>query len=150
MKEAFKNPFAMIASLSDSLPFGTRPSFWYKAISMNYGSSTSSRKSWRSLRIDLMLSMGNIYINSNLNTLIKFTSSSRKTGFKDILSWKISQMFTKIAPISTRIIARNPVKWDILLWIWWKINGNWKNSMIRIFQLGESNCRTNTIIRRNK
>ena len=36
--------------------------------------------------------MKDIYINSNLNSLTKFTSSSsRNTEFKGILSWNISQ-----------------------------------------------------------
>ena len=47
---------------------------------------------------DLIFSMRDIYINSNLNTLIKFTSSSRSTKIKDILSWNISQMITKTTP----------------------------------------------------
>ena len=60
---------------------------WYKQ-KMNYGSSTSSWKPWRSVRLDLVLTMSNIYISSNLNPHTKFTSSSRSTEFKDILSWK--------------------------------------------------------------
>ena len=39
-------------------------------------------------------------------------------------------------------------KWDILFWIWWKVNGNWDNNMIRILQWRERHCRTNTSIRR--
>ena len=56
-----------------------------KVVSMNYGSSTSSWKSWRWVRLGLILSMRDIYINSNLNPLTKFTSSSRSTEFKDSL-----------------------------------------------------------------
>ena len=33
---------------------------------------------------------------------------------------------------------------------WWKVNGNWENSMIRISQWRESRCRTNTSVRRKK
>ena len=47
---------------------------------------------------------------SNLNPLTKFTSSSRKTEFKDILPWNISQMITKIVPISTRIVISYEMK----------------------------------------
>ena len=47
---------------------------------------------------------GHIYINSNLNPLKKFTSSSRSTKFKDILSGNISQMITKPIPISPRTV----------------------------------------------
>ena len=80
---------------------------WYirkKGISMNYGSSTSCWKPWRWVRFDLILMMRDIYINSNLNPLTKFTSSNRSTEFKDILPWNISQMITKTIPISTRIV----------------------------------------------
>ena len=83
---------------------------WYKQ-KMNYGSSTSSWKPWRSVRLDLILTMSNIYINSNLNPHTKFTSSSRSTEFKDILSWKISHMITKTIPISTKIVKSFVIKW---------------------------------------
>ena len=49
---------------------------------MNYGSSRSSWKPWRWVRLDLILSMRDIYINSNLNPLTNFISSSRSTDFK--------------------------------------------------------------------
>ena len=45
-----------------------------------------------------------IQMNSNLNSLKKFTSSSRSTEFKDILLWSISQMIMKTIPISMRIV----------------------------------------------
>ena len=60
-------------------------SFWYKPkkmISMDYGSSTSSWKSWRRVRLDLIFSMRDIYINSILNQFTKFTSSSRSMKLK--------------------------------------------------------------------
>ena len=53
------------------------------------------------MRLDLIFSMRDIYINSNLNPLTKFTSSSRSTEFKDILSWNFFQMITKTVPVST-------------------------------------------------
>ena len=55
--------------------------------------------------------MRDIYINSDLNPLTKFTSSSRSTEFKDILPWNISQMITKTIPISMRIVKSNIMKW---------------------------------------
>ena len=113
-----------------------------KVISMNYGSSTSSWKPRRWTRLDLIFSMRNIYINSNLNLLTKFTSHSRSTKLKDILQWNIS-------PISTRIVISYVMKWGILLWIWWKVDGNW-NNMIRISWWRESHCRTSTSIRGKK
>ena len=91
--------------------------------------------------------MRDIYTNSNLNPLIKFTSSSRSTKFKVILLWNISQMITKTIPISMRIVISSTIKWGIPLWIWWKVKGNWDN-MIRISQWKESQYRTNTSIRR--
>ena len=42
----------------------------------------------------LILSIRDIYIDSNLNPLTKSTNSSRSTKFKDILLWKITQMIT--------------------------------------------------------
>ena len=57
--------------------------------------------------------MRDIYCDSNLNPLTKFTSSRRSTEFKDILSWKISQMIMKTTPISTRIVISYAVKWGI-------------------------------------
>ena len=119
-------------------------------ISMNYGCSTSSWKQWRWVRLNLVFSMRDICIKSNLNPLTKFTSRSRSTKLKDIIPWNISQMIMKIIPISTRIIISYAMKQGILLIIWWKVNGNWDNNMIRISQWRESHCRTNTSIRRNK
>ena len=54
-----------------------------------------------------------IYINSNLNSLTKFTSSSRSTEFKDNPPWSISQMITKTIPISTRTIINYAMEWGI-------------------------------------
>ena len=48
-----------------------------KVILMNYGSSTSCWKPWRWVRLDIILLMKDIYINSNMNPLTKFTSSSK-------------------------------------------------------------------------
>ena len=138
---SFKNPFAMITGLSE-LYLRIRRFFSLvqtkKVISMNYGSSTSSWKPWRWMRLDLIFSMRDIYINSNLNPLTKFTSSNRSTEFKDIFPWNMSQMITKIIPISTRIVISNEVKWGILFWVWWKVNGNWDDNMIRTSQWRES------------
>ena len=48
----------------------------------------------------MILSMSDIYINSNLKPLTKLTRSSRSTEFKDILPWNISQMIIQTIPIS--------------------------------------------------
>ena len=127
-----------------------------KMIYMSSGSSTSCWKPWRWVRLDLLLMMidisvctfdGYIYIyiyiyilmidisnNSNLNPPTKFTSSSRSNGFKDILLWNISQMITKIIPISTRIVIKYVMKQSILFWVYREVNGNWENNMIKISQ----------------
>ena len=116
-------------------------------ISTNYGSFTHCWKLWIWVRFDVILRMIDIYINSNLNPLTKFTSSSRSTEFKYILPWNIPQMFTRTIPISLRISYT--MKWGILFWVYWKVNGNWYNNMIWISQYRGSNYITNTCVRRN-
>ena len=86
----------------------------------------------------------------NHTTNSSSSSSSSSTEFKDTLPWNISQMITKTIPISTRIVISYAMKRGIPLWIWWKVNGNWDNNMIRISQWRESHCRTNTSVRRKK
>ena len=102
----FKNPFATITSLSE-LYFRYR-SFMLlvqmkKMISMNYGSSKSSCKPLRWVRFDLILLVRDIYIDSNLNPPIKFTSSSRSTEFKENIS-KNLQSFLEISPIQNEVL----------------------------------------------
>ena len=148
----FKNPFVTIATLSE-LYFRSRFILLVQAkkvISMGYGSSTSSWKPWRWVRLDLIFSMRDIYINSNLNPLTKLTSSSRSSELKDILPWNVSQMITKTIPINMRLVISYAMKRGILLWIWWKLNGNWENDKIGIHQWRESHSRANISVRRNK
>ena len=92
--------------------------------------SVQMQKWW--LRLNLMR---DIYINSNMHPLTKFPRSSRSTEFKDIFSWNISQMITKTAPTSTKIVISSEMKWGILFWVWQKVNGNWDNSMIIVKQI---------------
>ena len=87
---------------------------------------------WKPL---VRLDMSNIYIHSNLNPLTNFTSSSRSTKFKYILSW---------------IVISYAMKLSIPLWISWKVNGNWDNKMIRISKWRESQCRTNSNVKGRK
>ena len=108
-----------------------------KMTSMNYGSSASCWRPWRWVRLDLILTMRNIYINSNPKPLTKFSSSGRSTEPKDILPWNISQMITKMIPISTRISISYAMKRDIPFWVYWKVYGHWKNNWIRIYQWRE-------------
>ena len=53
-----------------------------KKISMNYGSYTKNWKPGELVRLDLILTMRNIYISSNLGQLTNFTSSSKSTSLK--------------------------------------------------------------------
>ena len=55
-------------------------------------------------RLQLILTMRDTYISLNLDPLTKFTSSSRSTEFKDIISWNISIMIMEIVQNSTRIV----------------------------------------------
>ena len=96
---SFKNSFAIITSpallsIQNIYSVGTNK----KVIPMNYGHIISHWKPRRWVRLDLILTMRDIYINSNLNPLIKLTSSSRSTEFKDIPNrttlkwpWRMSQ-----------------------------------------------------------
>ena len=101
-------------------------------------------------RLDLIFTMRDININSNLNPLTKFTSSSRSTEFKDIVLWNISQMITKTVPISTTAVMSYVMKQGIPFWVWQKIKGNCDNNMIWNSQWRESHCRTNISARKKK
>ena len=104
-----------------------------KGISMYYHSCKSN---WKPLvRLDIILELSNIYIHSNLNPLTNFTSSSRSTKFKYILSW---------------IVISYVMKLGIPLWISCKVNGNWDNKMIRISKWRERQCRINSNVKGRK
>ena len=102
------------------------------------------------VRLDLRLTTRDIYIDSNLNPLTKFTSSSRSTVFKDILPWNIFQMIAQMVQISRKIVISYTMKQGILFWVWQTVTGNWENNKIRISQWSKSHCRTNTSIRKKK
>ena len=78
-------------------------------ISLDFASSTSSQKPLRWVGLELIFTMMNIYINSNLNPLTKFFSGSRNTKFENILPWNISQMIMKTIPSSMGIIISNVI-----------------------------------------
>ena len=63
---------------------------------------------------DLMFTMRNIYTDSNMNSLTKFTGSSRNTEFEDIFPCYVSQMITKTISINTKIVISYAKKWGIL------------------------------------
>ena len=102
------------------------------------------------MRLNLILTMRGIYINSNLNLLTKLTSSSRSTEFKDILPWNISQMIRKTIPVSTRLVISYAMRRDIAFRVYWKFKRNRDSNMIIISQCKESHCRKNTSVRRKK
>ena len=97
---------------------------------MNYCNSTSSWKPWRWVSLDLIFTMTDICINSNLNPLTKFTSSSTSTEFKNIFLWNIPQMIMRTVLFSTRIVMSYATKQGIRFWVLKKVNGNWGNKMI--------------------
>ena len=91
---------------------------WYnqRMISMHYGSNRRSWKPWRWVRLNPLLTMRDIYINSHQKPLTNLiASSSRSTEFKDILPWNISQMITKTVLIQHKNSISCAVKWGILL-----------------------------------
>ena len=132
---SFKNPFATIAIMSEFY-FRFRGFFLLvqtkEVISTNHGSSTSCWKPLRWVRFDVLLTMQDIDINSNLSLLTIFTSRSRSTEFKHILPWNISQIIKKAIPICPKIVISCVIKYGIPLWTWRRANGNWDNNMIRI------------------
>ena len=79
-----------------------------------------------------------VRINSNLNLLTKYTCCRRSTEFKDIFPWNISQIIMKTVSISMRIAIIYMMKQGIPFWVWWKVNGNWNNNMIRISQTSKT------------
>ena len=143
---ALRTNFATITSLSE-LYFRYRRFILLvqteNVISMNCGSSSSKWKPWRWARLDLILMMGDIYINSNLNPLTKFTNTSKSTEFRDILSWNICQMIMKTIPVSYDKTGYSVVNLTESQW-------KWGQNMIGISQFRESHIRTNTSIWRNK
>ena len=116
-------------------------------ISMNYGSSTSCWKPWGWVRLNLIPTMRDVCISSNLNPLTKFASSRRSTEFKDILPWNISEMITKTIWISTRIFKSYAMKRASHF----EFNGkSIETTWLEFPKWREGHCRTNTSISRNK
>ena len=71
---------------------------------------------------NLIVMMRDIYINSNLNPITRFTRSSRSTEFKDILPYNIFEMITKTISISKKIVISYAMKQVILFCVYWKVN----------------------------
>ena len=102
-----------------------------KVISRNYDSSSQAAKNHGD---EWGLTW---YFNSNLNQLTRF-GSIRSTPM-DYLSND-----HRDRPNQQENSHKLCNEVGILLWIWWKVNSDWDNNMIRISQSKESNCRTNT------
>ena len=130
-----------------------------KLISMNYSSSKSIWKPWIWVRFivwGLKVYMSEIYTSIPVwtqfqsETITKFTTTSRKSEFKDILPWNIFQMITKTIPINTIPIISYTIKRGIQFWVWRKVKQNWENNLIRISLRRETNYGTNGSTGRNE
>ena len=82
---SFKNALATITSLLE-LYFKFRRSILLvqtrKVISMNFGRRTSSWKPWRWVRLDLILTIMDIFISSNLNPLTDSLAAAEALSLK--------------------------------------------------------------------
>ena len=98
--------FAIITSLFEFYLRFKNLLYWYKQKCVFYElqQSKSSWKPCRWVRLDLIFTMRDIYINSNMNPPTKFTNSSRCTEFKTILPQNISLTIMKTIPINTRML----------------------------------------------
>ena len=112
---------------------------------MGYSSSTSSWKPQRELILGLIF-ISNMRLNSKLDPLTKFTSSSsRGINFTDILPWKISLMITKIVSINRRIINICTIKRSIPFESEEKPMKTEPKTLITISESRDSLCRTNIV-----
>ena len=113
---SFKNPLASITSLFEFY-FSFRRFILLvqtkKVISLNHGDEWSL--TWY-LRWGIYTSI------PTWTPLTKFTSSSISTEFKDTFPWNISQMITKIIPISMKMIIGYAMKWGMFS-VYWEVNG---------------------------
>ena len=91
-----------------------------------------------------------IYTSSPSWTHSQNSLAAAKALILKIFPWYISKMIKKIVIVSTRIVISYAMKQGIPMSIWWKVNGNWDNKMIRISQCRESHCRTNSSVTRKK
>ena len=57
------------------------------------------------MRLDVIFTMWVIYINFNLDSLTKLSTSNKSIKLKDTLPWNISQMIMKTVPIITRVVV---------------------------------------------
>ena len=85
-------------------------------------------------------------------SILTWTHSPNSLAAAEALSLKISSHGTSLKWSQRASQSAQAMRWNrsILLWIWWKVNGNWDKKMIKIPQWRESHCRTNTSNRRKK
>ena len=106
---SFKNPLAIITSLSEFHYFKYRRLSPLKQTTEVIDRRTSSCEPWRWIWLDMIFMMGEIYINSNLDLITKVSGSSRSTEFKDIHPWNISQMMKPEILMLTSHILMTPI-----------------------------------------
>ena len=87
---------------------------WYikikKVISMNYGSTTWTHSQ---------------------NSLVAAEAPSLKISSHGT---SLNEMITNTTLINTRIVISYAMRQGIPFWVYWKVNGNWDNNMIRASQ----------------
>ena len=94
----------------------------------------------------LILALRDIYINSNLKPLKNSLEAREALSLN-----KQPSNDHKDHPNQHENSQKYVMTWGIPLWVWWKVNGNRDNNLIRISQWRESNCRKNTSVKkRNK
>ena len=62
------------------------------------------------MMLDLIFTLRDKYINSNLDPHTEFSTISRSIKLKDFFPWNISEMIMKTVPISTRIVISYAMK----------------------------------------
>ena len=92
--------------------------------------------------LTLIFTMRDIYINSNLKSLMKFNSSSKVSEFKDIFPWNISHMIKKAIPLTMTIVIKYAVKRGIPF--------GRKSMDTKTTKWTKRHCRTNISIRRKE
>ena len=147
--DSFKNPFATITSLSELycrfrrfiLLVQTK-----KVISMNYGSSTSCWKPWRWVRFDLISIPTWTHLQNLLAAeALSYPPMEDLSNDHDDHPNQHENSRKLCNETGHSVLSLIEKSYNLKF----KFNRNWDNNMIRISQLGENDCRTNTSIRRN-
>ena len=145
-----QEPFLTITNLSE-LYFR----FWWfillvqtkKMISMSYDSSTSSLKPWKWLRLDLTLTMRDMYIDSNLDHSQNLPAEAEAPSLK-IFSHRTSSNYHEDCPNQHQ--NSHKLCDDTEHAVVDLMESQWKLRQQHDQKWRESHCRTNTSVRRNK